>query len=145
MAERGYASLLLEGLAQHLHESGVGTYSPDGSYPLDVIPITFGALSQQHEHAYCLTTYLDLPIGPAEATDTFVQVRTRGGQHPLAGLDLTDAVRDALHDRRYLRLGRVTASHIRLDSFVPLGPDSNGRFEWTQNFQVTGVRRVLPE
>lgn len=132
----------IRGLAALLGTLPELTYRSDGSiYPPDENPVTFGVQHSQADTTVTVTTYLDVPTG-TQAAHLYVQVRTRSPGY-LAGLALTDDIRTLLHNRRYVDLDGVTASKIRLDSFSPLGPDANGRHEWTQNFRLL-LNRAAP-
>lgn len=126
---------IVRGLARLLGDLPELTYRPPDEDFLDgENPITFGSQHPTADRTVTVTPYLDLPSG-TQASYLLVQVRSRWSDY-LGGLALTDSIRDLLHDRRYVVLEGVTASRVTLDSFSPLGPDTGGRHEWTQNFRL---------
>lgn len=111
------------------------TYRPPGEAFTDSeAAVTLGSQHPTIDRCVTVTPYLDVPLD-GQASHLYVQVRTRWTDY-LGGLALTDSIRDLFHDRRYLRLDGVTASKVRLDSFRPLGADTAGRHDWTQNFRL---------
>lgn len=134
-----YMVRVLDGLARLLGTLPQLTYREDGSaYKPGENPVTFGRQHPTADTCVAVTPYLDNPQA-AHVTFTHVQVRTRCPDY-LDGLALVDSIRDLMHDRRYVDLGGVVVSRLRLYSFIPMGPDENGRHEWSQNFQLMGAR-----
>lgn len=135
-----YAATCLDGLARLIADAALVTYRPDGSaYEPTEKPVTFGAQHPTADVCVTLTDYLDIANPASRVSRLYVQARTR---HPnfLDGRDLVDGIRRTLHRRTHAHLGQVHVGEIVLDSFAPLGRDDSGRFEWSQNFRLTGLR-----
>lgn len=97
-------------------------------------------LPQAPERLICLTDY---PVDDdPESTEAIiaVQVRTRGDRNPLTARRYADAVYAALHGRTGLVFGEgagaVVVAHIYRMSATPIGPDSQGRHERSENYYV---------
>jgi hypothetical protein len=135
-----YTVNMLTGLADVLNASGAGVYrGPTGTYTSAERGIYFSAMPPDAVQGISITRYLDVPDIIA-INHVRVQVLTRAGTNPLDGEAITDLVRDTLHDKNHVALNGVHVDRIRLESFTPLGPDDNGRFEYSQNFTLTGNR-----
>lgn len=137
MADTG---MILRGVAALLGTLDGLTYRPPGqTYEAGENPVTFGVQHATAATTVTVTHYLDTPTD-TQATHQRFQVRTRH-PHYLDGLDLVDAIRDTLHNQRYVDLGGITVSRVLLHSFIPLGTDASGRHEWAQNFNLLYGRR----
>lgn len=134
-----YTRQVLTGLAGLLDQAGLAAYREDGAYAAGETPVTFGAQHPTADACVTLTDYSDLADTATIVSRLNVQARTR---HPnfLDGRDLVDGIRETLHRRTHVHLGQVLIGEIRLESFTPLGRDDRGRFEWSQNFTLTGLR-----
>lgn len=138
----GYTVSVLEGMAQDLASAGAGEYrGPDGVFGdnEDVRAIVFAVMPPAPSEAIVLTAYDDQP-GQVAVNEVFVQVRSRVGSNPFDGSDLTDLIRDTFHRRTGVVYGTARFNLILQESFAYLGPDANGRLEYTQNFKLTGNR-----
>lgn len=134
----GWTRDALDGLARLLADAGVGTYRESGAYQPTETGITVGLLPQQPAKVIALVPY-PLTDDPS-STDSVLglQVRTRSDtQDPRTAFDLADSVFDALHG-----LGDVALSATAVLKFAertsgtPLGEDSQGRAEWSDNYQL---------
>lgn len=134
----GYTTELLVGLAELLNTAGAGVYR-DGAYADDERGIVFSHLPASPVQAIGITRYMDLP-GILAINQVMVQVRSRVSTNPFEGETLVDLIRDTLHRKTHVQLGSLRFNLIEQKSFAPLGPDKNGRFEYTQNFMLTGNR-----
>lgn len=117
-----------------LDVAGVGQWRPAGpAYTTAETAIVYGPLPALPDRAIGVTVYIqddDLVTGLA---DRMVQVRFRGAKNAPNGADvLADAAFTALH-------GVAHTSGIALiarSSTAPLGADTNGRQERTDNYRV---------
>ena len=135
-----YTVNMLTGLAEMLNASGVGVYrGPTGTYASTERGIYFSTMPADAVQGISITRYLDVPDILA-INHVRVQVFTRAGTNPLDGEAITDLVRDTLHDKNHVVLNGVHFNRMVQESFAPLGPDANGRFEYSQNFTLTGNR-----
>lgn len=144
ITSESWTETLLTGLAEMLHDAGVGRWESDPEAPIadGATPaIVLIVLPEQPERLICLTDYpvTDTP-GLSEAI-VGVQVRVRGGRNPLTASAPRDGVYAALHGRQAFVLGAdtdypVTVSHIYRQSAAPIGPDSQGRQERVENYYV---------
>lgn len=136
---------VLDGIATYLAASGCGAYSPDAVLPDDETPITVGGLPAKGVAAICVTTY----AGGAEPDSRNgteyprLQVRVRHDD-PLTAMDLERTTFEALQFRpggpgpRELAGGWWLQDCYALQSEAePLGRDSNGRWEYVRNYQLT--------
>lgn len=131
---------LIDGFAQLLHDAGLGTYRPTGTYAAGDIAIVAGIVPPTPDRLVCLTAYnIVRPTGLAN-TNASIQVRTRA---PAGGS--ADAIADPIHD--YLDgLTHVTVGGIRIAQILhasgpgALGLDGNNRPGRTDNYQLTAER-----
>jgi hypothetical protein len=139
-APDSYTVHLLTGLAQMLNDAGAGVYrGPTGTYTDAERGIYFSTMPATKAQGISLTRYLDVPDILA-INHVRVQVLSRTGSDPLAGEAVVDMIRDTLHDKNHIVLDGVRFNRMVQESFTPLGPDANGRFEYSQNFTLTGNR-----
>lgn len=135
-----YTRQVLEGLAGMLKTAGAGSYNGPTTPPDEgARAIVFSFMPASPTQAISLTRYLDVP-GILAINQVRVQVHSRVGTDPLEGEDLVDLIRDTLHRKTHVTLGTLRFNLIEQESFAALGPDGNGRFEYTQNFTLTGNR-----
>lgn len=135
----GHTSSLLEGLAQLMESAGLGVYRPDGVYEDGEVGIFLHRLPEAPDKAYALTPY---PVEDTGLTDVIdgIQVRMRAGPDPREVADMSDAVRDALHNRRGDVLGGVHVALIWRQSQAPMGQDTHGREEISSNYYLRSTR-----
>jgi len=145
---QAWTRTLLEGLADLLDQAGVGHWRPDETYEDsdgEVEPaIVLIDLPETPERVICLTDYpvMDEP-GAADAI-VGVQVRTRGGRDPLDASDLRDGAYSVLHGLRsvtFIPAGGaegdpVVVAQVYRQNATPIGPDSQGRYERSENYYV---------
>lgn len=145
-APTSWTESLLVGIAELLDAAGAGTYSDGTAYAEGDTAIVLIELPDAPERVICLTDY-PIEDDPSNGEGIVgVQVRTRAGRtDPLAPRALADAVFATLQGRRNLSFGAATAypvtvSHIYRESATPIGPDSQGRHERSENYYVHVVR-----
>lgn len=135
----GFNGLLLRGIAQHLHDAGVGNYTPGSvAAELNGLPaITLVNLPNDPDRVICLTDY------PIQADPLLtevvigVQLRIRGTSSPMVASDIRDAAYDALQGVNGLILSTgVPLVHMYWQSEAPIGPDNQDRYERTVNYYV---------
>jgi hypothetical protein len=134
-----YTVEVLKGLAQLIADAGIAVYKTSGSYTAADRGVYFSEMPTGATQAVSLTRYLDQP-GALGQNNVMVQIRTRLTQNPLEGEAVVDQIRDLLHRRTYTDLGGYRFNLISQESFAPLGKDANGRYQYTQNFLLTGTR-----
>lgn len=135
-----YTVNMLTGLAQMLNDAGAGIYrGPTGTYTDAERGIYFSTMPAAAVQGISITRYLDVPDIIA-VNHVRVQVLTRAGTNQLDGESVVDLIRDALHDKNHIDLNGIRFNRMVQESFTPLGPDQNGRFEYSQNFTLTGNR-----
>ncbi|MFJ3393965.1 hypothetical protein [Leifsonia aquatica] len=142
---------LMRGLAEDLAGAGLVRYAPGGGYPRDpaehdedastFLPpaVQFQQMLADPPRSVSISFY-DI-TSPADTTATAVslQLRIRLGWEPLEGIDLLTALSRRLHQRQHAQLGNVHVSFIRRLSAGPMGPDEQGRPEFTSNYRFTGL------
>lgn len=135
-----YTVQMLDGLAGMLAAAGAGVYrGPKAVYADTERGIVFSTMPPKPDQAIAVTRYMDLP-GILAINQVRVQVRSRVSADPFEGEELVDLIRDTLHRKTHVTLGGLRFNLIEQESFAPLGPDGNGRFEYSQNFTLTGNR-----
>ncbi|MCF2531750.1 minor capsid protein [Yinghuangia soli] len=137
-----WTSQLLDGLAQHLHDRGLGVYRPNGVYLPGDIAIVVGTLPPTPDRVICLTSYnVSRPGGLATAA-VMVQIRVRGPAGDSRSADaIGDPVCEELDDARDLVLGGIPVTQIlHASGPAPIGTDALGRPERTDNHQVWAER-----
>ncbi|MFS0695130.1 minor capsid protein [Streptomyces nitrosporeus] len=137
----GYTTNLVEGLADLLAASGLGTYGPpDEPYPATGTAIVLYVMPAAPDAVICLTPYPIEDTGGADVV-TAVQVRMRApGADPRAVTDMADAVRDVLHGREHYRCRGVPVALSWRQSQAWLGPDATRRHEITANYYARTTR-----
>jgi hypothetical protein len=131
---------IMRGIAQRLHDAGLGLYDPTGAAytdPMTLPAIVFKEMPDVPDRVICITAYT-IAGQPAMPLDTpSLQIRTRGA--PDAAFDCDDiagAVFDNLHGATRIPLGTVTAVQILQRSSIPMGIDSNRRWERSDNYAI---------
>ncbi|MFI1182612.1 minor capsid protein [Streptomyces sp. NPDC020799] len=135
-----YTSDLLDGLARLLHEHGVGTYRPEGTYAPGETTIAIATTPPAPDRIICLAAYPVTDSAVLTDTTTGVQVRTRAGADPREVDGLDDAVFDVLHGSGPHLFGSVRVQLVYRVSAAPIGADASGRMERTSNFYVRAHR-----
>jgi len=128
---------LLTGLAQMIADSGIGVYRLTGSYAADETAVVFKSMPSSPDRAIVLTAVpmtdqVFIPMGMV-----LVQTRCRGVPgDPLDVDDLGDAVFDLLHGLTDQQFGAVHIIQCLRNSSVPMGQDSNRRWERIDHFYI---------
>lgn len=136
---------VVDGMCRILAAAGVGVYDPDAPIPKGSTPITVGDMPPTAGPAICVTTYAGGPEPDSRTRDEYprLQVRVRD-TNPLTALALDRACFNALQftptgtrpqalfDGEWLQ-----DCHALQSEAQPLGVDSNGRHEFTRNYQLT--------
>jgi hypothetical protein len=132
---------LLAGVAQYLEDHGVGTWQASGAYaPGASVPIFITASPGTPDRIIILTAYPVSDNGTLSDSVQGVQIRTRGTKDPRTVEEIADGVFDALHGLGSVNLGGVWLVHCYRSSGTPLPPDSNGRYERTDNYYLQVAR-----
>ena len=131
---------LLTGLAEHLAANDIGVWRPGGVYAAAETGIVLTSLPSSPDRVIALS-YYDVATYPGRS-DVIgaVQIRARGSRDPLDVSDLHDQVHDLLHSAEDLVLGDIPIALMWRNSYLPLGPDSNGRHEATGNYYLRAAR-----
>ena len=137
----GWTVDLVTGVAELLDAAGAGVWNPTGIYDVDDTAIVVGpTIPQTPDRIVCLTPY------PVEDTPGLpevviaIQVRCRGTTVPRTAEDQADAVYDVLHGASGLTLGGVPVAQMWRQSSAPLGPDTSGRAERSDNYYLRAAR-----
>ncbi len=145
----GFTTTLLTCLAQHLEDTGVANWHPEGVYattdPKPAIYLKAIPGTNSPDRAYALT-YYDVDSDAGLSNDIAgIQVRARGTKDPRVVDDLADAVFDVLHGAEQLRLGPEALPVVKVwrVSHTSIGQDANSRWETTSNFYLH-VARTTP-
>lgn len=142
---KGYTTLLLEGVAQHLEDNGLGRYIPD-TEPLAVYASTDLAIVLKNtpaQPAKVITLGTYSPVDSPELAWSTVQVQFKFRAPHTECDDIADAVWNLMHRARYLDLvaGYPAISHVHRVSSIPLGEDSNGWAERSDNYTFGAQRQ----
>lgn len=121
---------LLTGLAQMIHDNGIGVYNPTGVYSPAQTGIIFKNVPTTPDRVIVLTAVPLTDMTMIPVGKMLVQVRTRGiPNDPLDTDDLGDAVFDLLQGLMNLTLGATHIIQCLRNSSVPMGQDSSKRWE----------------
>ena len=135
---------LLDGLAEHLADNGIGVYEPPGEYATPYAPtdvgIVIGTMPQAPTRAIALAQYggPEAPI-TAGMDSPQVQIRVRGDRDPDTSRSLAQAAYDLLHGAEWLTLptGDLIELAVGVQSGpVHLGADASGRHEHVVNVRL---------
>lgn len=130
----GLCEVLAAALPDDLHYADDYAASPA---PAGKATVVRGPLVASLERCVGVTYYdieqTEPMLGLIEA---FYQVRVRLGVSGLEALRLTGKIRAALHEQSGIALGRARASLILAGNLADVGPDENGRPQYTVNFRV---------
>lgn len=130
----GFSKDLLDGTAGLLDTGGVGAYRPNGPpFTAGETAIVLSSTPDAPDRVLCLTTYT---VDDSDLTDAVmaVQVKMRAGTDPRGVLDLSDAVFDALHNRRSLIVGTTHVELMWRQSETSMGQDVHGRDTRSANY-----------
>lgn len=131
--------IILE-IAEYLHNQGIGTYNPDGDPD-----IAHNIFIEQMPDEPDLAIGLYTSSGFSPDTKTYVgrpgfQVIVRGDRNPLTAAELAQEIFTALHSPSVTQFTTngvfILQCASRQSEPISLGPDANGRFEYSLNFQV---------
>ncbi|OPC83006.1 hypothetical protein B4N89_20550 [Embleya scabrispora] len=137
-----WTTSLIDGLAQLLHDAGLGVYRPTGTYAAADIAVVAGVLPPMPDRVYCLSLYGTVrPSGLADVRVS-IQGRARGPAGDSRSADyVADPIRDYLDGYRAVTVGGIRISQI-LHASGPgvLGLDGSNRPGRTDNFAITAER-----
>lgn len=128
---------LLQGLAQYLTTTSVGTYRATGAYQSTDVAIVFGELPTQPDRAISLTLYGSSDEPVQNLSSVRVQLMMRGT--PNASLDVGSLATSAfsqLQGLSYMDFGSAHVLQVRRVSAVPLGLDGNKRSMRADNYVI---------
>lgn len=121
---------LLTGLAQMIHDTGIGVYNPSGAYTAAQTGIIFKNVPTTPDRVIVLTAVPLTDMTMIPVGKVLVQVRTRGVPNdPLDVDDLGDAVFDLMQGLTNLSLGSTHIIQCLRNSSVPMGQDASKRWE----------------
>lgn len=129
---------LLDGLARRVNTAGLATYrSDDSEYLPTETAVLFAFMPQSPDRCIVLTDYTandnpSVPLGQIR-----VQARFRGlPNQPVDTWALRDGFFQLMQAATDLTFGSVHVIQMLRSTSVPLGADSNQRFEYADNFTV---------
>lgn len=138
----GWTSQFLAGLAQYLHDNGIGVYRPTGAYTAGEIAITLQDIPPEPDRLITVSAYpVPSPAGMQDVT-VGVQFRLRGTTDPFVCQDIYDAIYELLDGAANITLGDIKVSDVSWRSHAPLGKDANLRWEASTNFYFAAMRRT---
>lgn len=128
---------LLTGLAQQVHDAGIGTYRAASAYVAGETAIVFKDMPQAPDRCIVLNTYVPVANDNPQVPVSLIAIQVRVRGNPGQTLD-PDAMRDALynllHGQQHRDYGTCHANHITHYSTVPMGKDDSKRWEIAVNF-----------
>lgn len=143
MSGPGSTRDLLTGIAQYLHDAGVGVYDPDPTHvydPTDTV-ITTKNLPSTVPRAIMLTAYGPSDHPTINLSQFRVQVWMRGVPNDSLDVDdLADEVFHALHGLESHWFGSVYVVQANRVSALPMGEDDNNRHERSDNYACDANR-----
>ena len=132
-----FSTDFLTGIAQQLHDSGIGTYRPDTPYLAGETAIVFKDMPTTPNRVIVLNTYSpgadDNPHVPVSLIALQVRIRGNPGQ-PLDPDGIRDQVYNLLHGQEHRTYGTCHANQILHQSTIPNGKDDSKRWEVSINF-----------
>lgn len=142
---KAFTTIMVESLAQLLHDNNLGEYPPDDGLFTGIAPaIMLKKMPQSPDEVISLNPYGndDSPNRPMGTVS--VQIRARGTTDPMSCDDILDPIFDLLHGARYLVLvpGQPGFSLVSRKSSVSMGMDANGRWERADNYAFFGTRNT---
>lgn len=135
---------LLDGVARMLQTAGVGNYTPpyattDTGIYFSLMPAGSEAIPPGTDRCIVLTAYALTDSAANPWTQWRLQVRTRGSSDPFDVNTLSDQVYALLEAAGPVTFGTASVSQILRVSSIPMGQDTNRRWEQSQNFLVDGT------
>jgi len=128
---------LLVGLAQYLHDQGVGVYDPDEAYEPTSTVITMKNMPSTVPRAIMLTAYIPSDHPTVNLTQYRVQVMSRGLPNDSLDVDdLGDSVFNVLHGLEHVDFGTAHVVQALRVSSIPMGEDDNNRHERSDNYAL---------
>lgn len=135
---------LVDGFAKLLHSEGLGVYDPDGFFTPGQRGIVVSAFPETPDSiisvSFYLPEYQDLYGRSRRLTGSRIQIRTRIPGHPLATLDVFDALSHLIH-RKHLVLNGLDVHGRYLSATQPI-QDSNNRWQQSSNWRLTGLETL---
>lgn len=140
-----YHPALLKGLAEYLHDEGIGEYSETGVIPSTGRGIVLHAYPETPAELVALFLYLPgeqklSPTATSALASARVQIKYRLSGHPFEGIEMFDRLHDRI-DRKTLALGQISVVG-KYESYTALGQAANGSFEFSTNWTFTGLRTL---
>lgn len=137
----------LVGMAEYLDANSSLVWDPDSlgpefTYPSTVTGIHLKDVRIHPDRIVVIYPYLDFNSVILPQRDLDFQIRTRGGSIPTDCDEIADIAFKLLHRQHHLVWNGLEISRIRHTSFLPLGPDDQGRWERTDNYELITQRRV---
>lgn len=127
----------LTGIAQQLHDAGIGTYRPTTSYLAGETAIVFMDMPTAPDRAIVLNAYspgaTDSPNVPVSLIALQARIRGNPGQ-PLDPVAIKDAVYNLFHGLSHRTYGTCHVNQILHQSTIPNGKDDSKRWEVSINF-----------
>jgi hypothetical protein len=143
---KGFTTLLLEGVARMLDDNGIARYIPEEDTTSVYLPddraVTLKNVLAAPARLITLGTYT--PTDDEVLAVGMVQVQFRFRAPGTENDDMADAVFDLFHGARYLPLvaGKPAISSVSRVSSIPLGEDTNGWAERSDNYKMSFSRRT---
>ncbi|SOD72721.1 hypothetical protein SAMN05892883_2071 [Jatrophihabitans sp. GAS493] len=126
---------LVSGMAQAIHDAGIGTYRADQADYLDgEIGCHFHRMPPLGA-AIVFTPYTPGGDSLAQATGIIaVQIKVRGNTDPFYLVALVDEIYQLFQGLTNVVYGSIIVTQMTNRSSVPLGQDSDGRWSHSLNF-----------
>lgn len=131
----------LRGVAQHLEDAGIGTWSTTTAYVSTDTAVALKALPTTPDRAIAVSVIADLEVYSPQIV-LRVQITTReSADKPSDAVDdLADDVIAVMHGVRNAWWGALWVSRCSHFSTAPLGADEAGRQERSDNFRIITTR-----
>jgi hypothetical protein len=135
------------GIAEYLAENSVMLWDPDSMdldfvYPSTEIGIHLKDVRIHPDRIVVISPYLDLNSVVLPRRDIDFQIRTRGSQIATDCDEVADIHFKLLHRQHHLVWNGLEIARVRHTSMMTLGPDDQGRWERTDNYELITQRRV---
>lgn len=130
----------MDGVASLLASRTDWTYNRTGAYTAAQTGIFHAVVPASPDRVVVLTPYSPVDDPTQASSDLQVQVRVRGTRDPRVAETLNDTAFNVLQNLPRSVLNGVTVAGAWRTSGGYLGPDSNGRHEYSSNYRLRAHR-----
>jgi minor capsid protein len=128
---------LLDGIAQHLADSGCGVFDPNAPYDGTHTAICVGARPEEPPTIIALTKYDSDDHVKLNDSTVYVQAWMRAGGYSSTVVDaIADQVFDALQGLSNVTLNGCRVIGVSRTITAPIGQDQNARYQRADSYEI---------